>query len=137
MNRQEAIKLLALIKVAYPSTYKDMDNTSKNATVNMWQSTFSDVPYVIMELAFDHFRRVSKFAPTPADMFDELKTLYYRAVGDAMIIPNDDNRKKQIQYVIDNTSRFRGTITHRINYSVISDKLLGTGTEQKYLSEGK
>ena len=33
MNKQEAIKLLALIKVAYPTAYKDMDQASKQATV--------------------------------------------------------------------------------------------------------
>lgn len=139
MNRQEAIKLLALIKVAYPSTYKDMDDASKNATVNMWHSTFLDVPYVIMEIAFDHFRKVSKFAPTPANMFDELKSLYWRAIGDAVQNKERDIKvnEKQIQYVIDNTSRFRGSITHSINYGTIPDKLLGVGTEQKYLSEGK
>ena len=137
MNRQEAIKLLALIKVAYPSTYKDMDDASKNATVNMWHSTFSNVPYVIMEIAFDHFRRVSKFAPTPADMFDELKSLYYRAVGDALRMTDNDSRIKQVNYVIEQTSQFRGSTTHSINYGMITDKMLGAGTEQKYLSERK
>ena len=35
MTREESIKLLALIKVAYPTAYKDMDNASKQATVNI------------------------------------------------------------------------------------------------------
>ena len=84
MNRTEAAKLLALIKVAYPSTYKDMDEKTKIATVNMWQTTFVTVPYAIMEMAFDHFRRVSKFAPTIADMHEELKTLHFQALEQVM-----------------------------------------------------
>lgn len=83
MNREEAIKLLALIKVAYPTAYKDMDNASKQATVNMWQTSFSRVPYPIMEMAFNRFRMVSKFSPTVAEMAEELKNLYYQAFEEA------------------------------------------------------
>ena len=51
MNKTEATKLLALIKIAYPTAYRDMDDASKVATVNMWQMSFPDVPYPIMEQA--------------------------------------------------------------------------------------
>lgn len=85
MNREETIKLLALIKVAYPTAYRDMDNTTKNATVNMWMATFPKVPYNVMEMAFNHFRLVSKFPPTVADITEELKTLYYKALDGAMV----------------------------------------------------
>ena len=81
MNREESIKLLALIKVAYPTAYKDMDNASKQATVNMWQTTFPTVPYQIMEMAFNRFRLVSKFPPTVADMVEQLKGVYNWALG--------------------------------------------------------
>ena len=72
MNKPEATKLLALIKIAYPAAYRDMDEASKKATVNMWQMSFPDVPYPIMEQAFNHFRMVSKFPPTVAEMVEEL-----------------------------------------------------------------
>lgn len=84
MNREESIKLLALIKVAYPTAYKDMDNASKQATVNMWQTTFPKVPYPIMEMAFNRYRMSSKFPPTVAEMCDELKHLHWQAVEEAM-----------------------------------------------------
>ena len=84
MNREESIKLLALIKVAYPTAYKDMDNASKQATVNMWQTTFSKTPYAIMEMAFNHFRMASKFPPTVAEMCEELKHLHWQAVEDSI-----------------------------------------------------
>ena len=83
MNREESIKLLALIKVAYPTAYKDMDNASKQATVNMWHNTFPRVPYQIMELAFNRFRMVSKFPPTVADMVEALKGVHYQAMEEA------------------------------------------------------
>ena len=85
MNKQEATKLLALIKIAYPTAYRDMDEPSKKATVSMWQMSFPDVPYPIMEQAFNHFRMVSKFPPTVAEMVEELKNIHFQATGCALI----------------------------------------------------
>lgn len=85
MNRQEATKLLALIKIAYPTAYRDMDDASKKATVNMWAMSFHEVPYPIMEQAFNHFRMVSRFPPTVAEMVVELRRIYHKAMEGAMI----------------------------------------------------
>ena len=85
MNRQEAIKFLAIIKVAYPTAYRDIDEDTVMATVNMWQTRFPDVPYPIMEQAFNHHMMVSKFPPTPAEMVAELKAIYYEATEQALI----------------------------------------------------
>jgi hypothetical protein len=84
MNREETIKLLALIKVAYPAAYKDMDKETKLATVNMWQTTFPSVPYSIMEMAFNRFRLTSKFPPTVADMAEAIANVHYQALEGAM-----------------------------------------------------
>ena len=93
MTKQEAIKLLAIIKVAYPAAYRDMDDASKRATVNMWASSFGDVPYPIMEQAFNHFRMTSKFPPTVAEMVEELKGIYYEALECASIHKTMGNRE--------------------------------------------
>ena len=85
MTKQEAVKLLALIKVAYPTAYRDMDDASKKATVNMWAGSFPDVPYPIMEQAFNHFRMTSKFPPTVAEIVEELKGIYYEALEGASV----------------------------------------------------
>lgn len=127
MTRQEAIKLLALIKVAYPTAFKDMDKESKLATVNMWQSTFPNTPFVIMELALDHFRRVSKYPPTVAEMYDELKRLYCTAVMDASVASTEGDWKRleQSKWVMSHTSGFRGDeYTIPINYDALNCETL-------------
>ena len=126
MNREESIKLLALIKVAYPTAYRDMDTSSKQATVNMWHGTFGTVPYAIMEMAFDHFRRHNKFPPTVAEMYDELKGLYYRALGDISMAKQigDTKAVARCRYVIDQTSQYRCSSDRGLNYAMISDNLL-------------
>ena len=84
MDKQEAAKLLSLIKLSYPNAYRDIDLETANATVRMWQSSFPDVPYAIMEQAFSHFRMVSKFPPTVAEMVEELKKIHHQATEGAL-----------------------------------------------------
>lgn len=111
MNKQEAAKLLSLIKLSYPTAYRDIDKDTANATVNMWQMSFPDVPYPIMEQAFNHFRMVSKFPPTVAEMVEELKRIYNQAVEGALVNKSMDNLEAVAQYrlVMTYTARFKDT----------------------------
>ncbi len=109
MNKQEAAKLLSLIKLSYPTAYRDIDRETANATVNMWASSFPEVPYPIMEQAFNHFRMVSKFPPTVAEIVEELKQLHYQATELALInnsIGNEDGAR-QYRAVMACTSRYK------------------------------
>ncbi len=134
MTRDEAKKLLALIKVAYPNSYKDMDRDFAIATVNMWQSTFPEVPYVIMETAFNQFRKKSKFPPTVADMYEELQGLYFSALESVMSIANNQV-KAAGKYIMEHTESFKyGPEKQGINYEPLN-KLLGS-EEKIMLEEG-
>ena len=118
MNKQEAVKLLALIKVAYPTAYRDMDEASKKATVNMWQMSFQDVPFIIMERAFNHFRMVSKFPPSVAEMVEELKGIYYEALESASISRalGDKERVSCYQEIMSYTSKYaKGQVGREID----------------------
>lgn len=103
MNKQETVKLLALIKVAFPAAYRDLDDASKLATVNMWASSFPEVPYQIMEQAFNHYRMIHKFPPTVAEMVEELQHIYYQALECANIHKNLGN--------MDELNRFRAIMS--------------------------
>ena len=130
MNKQEAIQLLALIKVAYPTAYRDMDAASKKATVNMWQMSFPDVPYPIMEQAFNHFRMVSKFPPTVAEMVEELKQIHFQATECALIHKSlgDDEAVKHYSAIMGFTSRYKDT--HSIGLQLSGMPNILTGGEQ-------
>lgn len=109
MNKQETVKLLALIKIAYPTAYRDLDDVSKTATVNMWQVSFPDVPYALMESAFNHFRMVSKFPPTVADMVEELRRMHYQAAELALICKSvgEEEMVKHHKAIMRYTARFK------------------------------
>lgn len=111
MNKQEAAKLLSLIKLSYPTAYRDIDKETANATVTMWQMSFPDVPYPIMEQAFNHFRMVSKFPPTVAEMVEELRKIYNQAVEGALVSKSMGELEAVAQYrlVMAYTARFKDT----------------------------
>ena len=85
MTKKEAAMLLELITLSYPSAYRNMEDSWKVATINMWQMSFPDLPYPIMEQAFNHYRMVNKFPPTVAEMVEELKQLHYQATECALV----------------------------------------------------
>ena len=137
MNREETIKFLALIKVAYPNAFKDMDNDSKLATINMWQTTFPDLPFPIMEMALDHHRRVSKFPPMVAEIYEELRSIHYEALFDASTAKTmgDTEVYEKGWFIARCTERYKGnTVDHNINYNSISDALM-EAAEYKMLTE--
>ena len=138
MNREESIKLLALIKVAYPTAYKDMDNVSKQATVNMWQTTFQTVPYHIMEMAFNRFRMASKFPPTVAEMCKELQHLHWKAIENSLLA-SAIGRKDDLhtyEWIMEQTSQYRND-----DYAdmpiLTSVKALSGSVDFKKLESGK
>lgn len=122
MTLEESVKLLALIKLAYPNSYKDIDKDTQLATVNMWQRAFDTVPLAIMELALDHFVKVSKFPPTIADVCEELKSIHFEALQN--VLSGGEQRKLSL-YIMQQTERFTERNDHRINYGKVENLLNG------------
>lgn len=99
MDMIGAAKLLELIQLSYPNAFRDADDDWKRATINMWQISFPDVPYPIMEQAFNHFRMTSKFPPTVAEMVEELKNVHRQAEEGANISKIMGNRDRLEQFI--------------------------------------
>lgn len=109
MNNYEAMQLLAMIKLAYPSSYKDLDANGAKATANMWENSFRDVPYQIMEQAFNSLRMKLKFPPTVAEMAEEIRVLHYEAAIQGDLMRQLGNQEAAARYyaLSDSISRFK------------------------------
>lgn len=127
MNKQEATKLLALIKIAYPTSYRGVDEATTIATINMWQMSFPDVPYPIMEQAFNHFRMISKFPPTVAEMVEELKQIHLHATECALVHKTLGNEEEVSRYraIMDLTLRYKDSSNLGLQLSSIPNLLNG------------
>ena len=109
MDRIEAAKLLELIVLSYPNAYRGMEDKWKVATINMWHMSFPDVPYPIIEQAFNHFRMVSKYPPTVAEMVEELRNIHNQAIENALVCKavGDNDRAQRFMAVMECTKRYK------------------------------
>ncbi|MEG1107028.1 MAG: replicative helicase loader/inhibitor [Eubacterium sp.] len=72
MKSSEAFDLLAVLKAAYPNTYKDMKPADARASANLWARMFKDYPYETIDSAVMAFIANDKkgFAPVPGQIMD-------------------------------------------------------------------
>jgi hypothetical protein len=129
MTLEETTKLLALIKLAYPNSYKDIDKDSLLATVNMWHRMFKDTPLGIIEMALDHFVKGSKFPPTIADITEELRTIYYEAMQNVLAYPKGPQGEVN-RYIMQHTARYTERNDGAIHYGQIETLLKGKSQPQ-------
>jgi hypothetical protein len=76
MNKEETTFVLAIIKAAYPNSFKNMTDADARATVNVWQMNFSDVPADIVLIAVYKTISVSEFPPTVAAIRNKFRSIY-------------------------------------------------------------
>ena len=51
MNRKETMQILASLRAAYPSSFKDLDKMDLEAMTQLWQSVFEDESYAEVSAA--------------------------------------------------------------------------------------
>ena len=76
MNKEETTFVLAIIKAAYPNSFKNMTDADARATVNVWQLNFSEIPADIVLIAVYKTISVSVFPPTVADIRNKFRSIY-------------------------------------------------------------
>jgi hypothetical protein len=99
MTVEDTKKLLAIIKVAYPLAYRDLDRESAWATVQLWYNAFKQIPYSTMESAFEKYLRHGKFAPTVAEMTEELTALQCDLIAEAALCSAKNDKRGVKQYL--------------------------------------
>lgn len=81
MTRQEALKILAVLRVAYPNSYRGLDEDMASAMAGLWTSQFANMPYSVVSLAVERLISKSTFPPTIAEVNDELRSLWAEATA--------------------------------------------------------
>ena len=55
MTREETIKVLAVLRGAYPAFYRDISKQEAEATISLWSSMFDEEPYDLVGAAVKAF----------------------------------------------------------------------------------
>lgn len=77
MTREETIKILAILKAAYPNSYKNMSEDEANATVTVWAVQFADVPVDLVMIAINKIISNSPFPPAISEVKEKINALYW------------------------------------------------------------
>lgn len=72
MTRQEALTVMAMLKTAYPSFYKDLSKEDINAAVNLWATMFSEESIQVVTEAIKALMCTLKYPPTIADVKEKI-----------------------------------------------------------------
>lgn len=124
MTLEESIKLLALIKLAYPNSYKDIDKDTQLATVNMWHRALGSTQFPIVQMALEHYIKGSKFPPTIADIIEELRTAYYEAWQNVVTLPEGKMRDLN-RRIMEQTAQYTDRNDSVIHYGAMRNLLEG------------
>ena len=81
MTRQEAIKILSVLKAAYPNSYRGLTKEEANGTVNIWAIQFGNIPYDVVSIAVNKLISVNTFPPSIAEVKEKIRGLYWEALG--------------------------------------------------------
>lgn len=79
MTREETIKVLSVLKAAYPASYKGMTKEEANGTIMAWASQFMDVSADIVMVAIHQLISTSTFPPAISEVKSKLSGIYWDA----------------------------------------------------------
>lgn len=142
MTQKEATQILAILKAAYPNSYRGMTKEEAVGTVNVWATQFINIPVRVVMIAVNKLISTNTFPPSIGEVKEKIRSLYYEALGEipyqhgglycnntAEISPE---RLEVLKEIVSVTEPWR--TMHKIEPS-LTDLL--NGYEQNYLPSGQ
>lgn len=82
MTQKEATQILAILKAAYPNSYRGMSKEEAIGTVNVWATQFVDMPVSVVMIAVNKLISTNTFPPSIGEVKEKIRSLYYEALGE-------------------------------------------------------
>lgn len=133
MKRNETIKILAILKAAYPNSYKGMTKEEANGTVAVWTIQFADMPVDIVLMAVNKLISTSQFPPATSEVKKKISTLHWEAYDmicdktTAELLPKEELAKYQRIYDITKRMKINTNLEPKLSEMM-------NGETRKYLN---
>lgn len=75
MTRDDTIKLMSILFVAYPKFYANTDQSGKEAAANLWYDMLQEYPPEAVNMAMRQYIKESQWPPTIADIYKRLEPI--------------------------------------------------------------
>lgn len=79
MNIKETAQILAILKAAYPNSYKNLTDDDATATANVWAAQFAKMPVGVVLIAVNKLISTNTFPPTIKEVKERIRGLYWEA----------------------------------------------------------
>ena len=79
MTKDETLRVLAILKAAYPSSYNNMTKREANGTVAVWSFQFADMPVEVVLMAVYKLISTNKFPPAISEVKDKIQSISWEA----------------------------------------------------------
>lgn len=79
MTKTETAQILAILKAAYPNTFKSLTTEDTKATVNVWAAQFAKIPVNVVMIAVNKLISTNVFPPTITEVKGKIRGLYWEA----------------------------------------------------------
>ena len=79
MTKAETTKILAILKAAYPNSYKNITKEEASGTVMIWATQFSNIPAEVVMLAINKLIATKPFPPAICEVKEKIKDFYWEA----------------------------------------------------------
>jgi hypothetical protein len=79
LTKAETAQILAILKAAYPNTFKNLSAEDASATVNVWAAQFAKMPVSVVMLAVNKLISTNVFPPTITEVKEKIRSLYWEA----------------------------------------------------------
>lgn len=110
MTKKEAATILAILKAAYPNSYKNMTKEEAMGTVSVWAIQFADMPADIVLMAVHKAISSSPFPPAISEVKNKISALHWEAysltdnrVGNEFL---SEQEKRQAKRIYDATKEY-------------------------------
>lgn len=116
MTKKEAAQLLAILKAAYPYSYKGLTEQEAMGVISVWTIQFGDIPADIVHMALQKAISVSKFPPTISEVKQKIESLHWEAyeilfnpMRDESNHPLPEGKRKALKRIYDETREYRNS----------------------------
>jgi hypothetical protein len=82
MTQKEATQILAILKAAYPNSYRGMSKEEAVGTVNVWATQFINIPVSVVNIAINKLISTNTFPPSIGEVKEKIRSLYFEALGE-------------------------------------------------------
>lgn len=101
MTREDTVKILSILKAAYPSFYKGLSKEEALAVINLWSMHLGGIPLDIISIAVSKLIATSTYPPTIAEVKSKLHGMYAEAVEELISPFVDESKIEMLEHIAD------------------------------------